>query len=185
MLKRLARIVVAAVISLLALAPGLPAIAPPATADRPCSAGARAANLDFVLKDAHGTNLRLASARGNVVVLNFWATWCQACREEMLDLAALQTRYQKQGLQVFGISVDDSAGRLKADADSRETSYPLLIGLRRDDLQDFYGPVWDVPRTFVIDRNGSLCRRYNNAVTREQIETTINGLLSEKAPRLP
>lgn len=180
MLKGLARVLAAAVISLLALAPGLPAIAPAAMPDRPCDAAARSANLDFVLKDARATNVRLTNERGNVIVLVFWATWCRPCRAEMVDLAGLQSKYGTRGLRVFGISVDDTAERLRAATDSLKTNYPLLIGLRRDDLQDFYGPVWDVPRTFVIDRHGSICRRYNDVVAREQIETTISGLLNEK-----
>lgn len=77
-----------------------------------CPADAKPANLDFTLKDVDGRDVSLASYKGKVIVLDFWATWCGPCKVEIPHFIELQDTYGPQGLQIVGISVDDPVDKL-------------------------------------------------------------------------
>jgi thiol-disulfide isomerase/thioredoxin len=142
-----------------------------------CPAGAPAANFEFTLKDLHGREVRLADYKGKVIVLDFWATWCQPCREEIPGLIELQDKYRAQGLVVLGISIDDPIGDLPPFAREFKTNYPLLVGLDREDVFAAYGPIAGVPTTLLIGRDGRICRREVGLTTKEDFEREIKGLL--------
>jgi len=142
-----------------------------------CDANARPANLDFVLKDMHGQDVRLSDYKGKVILLNFWATWCGPCKYEIPAFVELQEKYRDQGVAFLGLSVDDPIEKLKPFADQYKMNYPVLVGLGRDDVQDAFGPVWGIPVTFMISRDGSLCRRHMGIGTKEQFEKEIRSLL--------
>ena len=86
------------------------------------------ANLNFVLKDADGKDFHLASQKGKVILLDFWATWCPPCKVEIPWFVEFQQKYGPQGLAVIGVSVDDPASKLKPFAQQYKINYPLLIG---------------------------------------------------------
>ena len=142
-----------------------------------CPADARAANLDFTVKDMNGKDVSLASFKGKVIVLDFWATWCPPCKAEIPGFVELQKAYGSKGLQVVGVSVDDPADKLPPFATEFKMYYPVLVGLGRDDLQDAYGPMWGIPTTFVINRDGKICRKHSGLVGKERYEQDIRGLL--------
>jgi len=142
-----------------------------------CSPDAPAANLDFTLKDMNGQDVRLADLRGQVVLLNFWATWCGPCRLEIPWFVEFQEKYQDQGFRVVGISVDDPPEALSPFAKRFKINYPLLVGADREDVQKAYGPIFGVPTTFIIDRNGRICVKHVGPVGREQFESEIKSLL--------
>jgi thiol-disulfide isomerase/thioredoxin len=105
-----------------------------------------AARLDFTLKDMNGVDVSLASFKGKVILLNFWATWCGPCRAEIPDLVELQGRYADD-LVVLGVSVDDTPDKLLPYAAEFKMNYPVLVGNGRDDFQDAYGPLsWSTRR---------------------------------------
>jgi thiol-disulfide isomerase/thioredoxin len=124
-----------------------------------CPAGAKKANLDFTIEDMNGQKVKLASYKGKVILLDFWATWCGPCKAEIPNFVELQQQYGRQGLSVLGLSVDDTVDKLKPFADDLKMNYPVLVGLGRDDVQDAFGPIWGIPTTFLISRDGRICRK--------------------------
>jgi len=145
--------------------------------DDVCPANAKKADLNFTVKDLDGRSVRLADFRGKVILLDFWATWCPPCKAEIPGFVELQEKYGEQGLQVVGVSVDDPPEKLKPFADEFRMNYPVLVGLGRDDLQDAYGPMWGIPTTFLISRDGRICRKHSGLVGKERYEQAIKALL--------
>jgi thiol-disulfide isomerase/thioredoxin len=101
------------------------------------------ANLNFTLKDTAGKNFTLASQKGKVILLDFWATWCAPCKVEIPWFAEFQSKYGPRGFAVIGMSVDDPLENLKPFAQQYKMNYPVLLGEGRDDL---LGPKGLAPR---------------------------------------
>jgi len=142
-----------------------------------CDAEARPANLDFTLQDQDGNDVSFESLKGKVVLLNFWATWCGPCKIEIPWFVEFAEQYADDGLVVLGLSVDDTVDKIQAFADEYEVNYPMLVGLGRDDFQEAYGPIWGIPMTFFIDREGMLCRTHAGIATRDELEADLADLL--------
>lgn len=134
------------------------------------------APLNFTLKDMHGVDVNLASFEGKVLLLNFWATWCGPCRVEIPYLIELQKQYADD-LVVLGVSVDDTAEKLKPYATEMQINYPLLIGSGRQDFQDAYGPFWGIPVTVFVGKDGRIHRKHSGIASKEQFEHEIKALL--------
>jgi len=134
------------------------------------------APLNFTLKDMNGIDVKLASFKGKVIVLNFWATWCGPCRVEIPYLIELQRQYGED-LVVLGVSVDDPAEKLKPYAEEMKINYPLLVGNGRQDFQDAYGPFWGIPVTVFVSRDGLIHRKHSGIASKEQFEHEITSLL--------
>ena len=133
------------------------------------------ANLNLTLKDMNGNAVKLADYKGKVILLNVWATWCGPCQLEIPELVATYAQYKDQGVVVLGVSIDDTAEMLRAYAPQKHMNYPLL--LMQDDFDEAYGPIFGVPITFFIGRDGSISRRHFGPVTREQVDREIKALL--------
>ena len=184
-MSRVARwvIAVAAVTALVyTLVPGLPAptewvAAAPATSSDVCDGNGKDARLDFKVKDMQGKTVNLSEYKGKVILLDFWATWCPPCKAEIPGFVELQQQYGEQGLQVLGVSVDDPPEKLPPFAAEFKMNYPVLVGRDRDDLQDAYGPLWGVPTTFLISRDGKICKKHSGIVGKETYEQDIRELL--------
>ncbi len=142
-----------------------------------CPANAKKANLDFTVTDMNGASVKLSSFKGKVILLDFWATWCPPCKAEIPGFVELQEAYRDKGLQVVGVSVDDTPDKLKPFASEYKMNYPVLVGLERDDLQDAYGPMWGIPTTYLIARDGRICRKNSGIVGKAQYRSDIKGLL--------
>jgi cytochrome c biogenesis protein CcmG/thiol:disulfide interchange protein DsbE len=119
--------------------------------------GDRAA--DFSLTAADGTTLRLSDLKGKVVVLDFWATWCQPCEREIPGFVDLQTRYGTKGLVVVGVSVDDGWGPVRPFMVSHQMNYPVVL-LEERSLLEAYGVDQGIPTTLVIGRDGVIRLRH-------------------------
>jgi peroxiredoxin len=125
-----------------------------------CPANAKAANLDFTMKDMTGKSVKLEDYRGKVILLDFWATWCGPCKYEIPGFVQLQEQYGKDGLQVIGISVDDTVDKLEPFVRQFRMNYPILLGLGHDEVQDAYGPVIGIPISVIISRDGRICAKH-------------------------
>ena len=136
----------------------------------------RVAPLNFTVKDMNGADVHLASYKGKVILLNFWATWCPPCKVEIPDLIELQEQY-KDDIVVLGFSVDDTAEQLRPFADEYKMNYPVLVGLGHENIQEAYGPMWGIPVTVIIDRDGRIAKKQSGIRTKEQIEREIKALL--------
>ncbi len=152
-------------------------VAQAAPAAELCDAQARPAPMNHTVKDIEGHDVDLAAYRGKVVFLNFWATWCGPCKVEIPHFVDLQAKYRDQGVVFLGLSVDDTVEQLKPFVDEYKINYPVLVGLGNDDVQEAFGPLMGIPTTFVIDRQGSICRKHQGLATAEQFERIIQALL--------
>jgi thiol-disulfide isomerase/thioredoxin len=142
-------------------------------------AAGKAAPLDFTLKDMNGVDVKLASFKGKPIVMNFWATWCGPCRAEIPSLVELQSQYNTGGTEVviLGVSVDDPVEKLKPYASQMKMNYPVLVGNGREDVQDAFGPLWGIPVTVFIGRDGKIAKKHSGIASKEQFEQEIKALL--------
>ncbi|MDQ6685951.1 MAG: TlpA family protein disulfide reductase [Pseudomonadota bacterium] len=109
---------------------------------------------DFTLHAMSGSNLRLSEQRGRVVMVNFWATWCGPCRQEMPQLSRLYDRYRASGFVLLGVNVDDDAGKAAEVATKLGVSFPVLL-----DTDKRVSKLYDLstmPSTVLIDRDGKV-----------------------------
>ena len=109
---------------------------------------------DFVLKTIEQSNLRLSEFRGQVVLINFWASWCGACRQAMPGLNGIDVKYQRAGLVMLSVNLDDEAQRAVTMAQSLKIKYPVLL-----DEHKTVGRLYQVgtmPLTVLIDREGKV-----------------------------
>jgi len=166
--------VAAVVIALAAACSGRTAKTPNAAA---CPADAKPANLDFTLKNTAGQEVRLADYKGKVVLLDFWATWCGPCKIEIPWFIEFQKKYGPAGLQVVGVSIDDTPAKLKPYVAQMKMNYPVLQGLDHDDVQDAYGPMFGIPVTVVISRDGKVCGKHVGLSSKDAFEAEIKSLL--------
>jgi peroxiredoxin len=130
---------------------------------------------DFVLKGADGKNLRLSEYRGQVVVVNFWARWSSDSREEMPALDRINTTYNRAGLVVLGVSVDEDLRRAREFADAMRVQYPILFDTRPELGRDYL--LQKMPMTILVDRAGVV--RYSNVGFRRGDELTYLNQIRE------
>lgn len=157
-----------------------PVVAPVASheaaADAACDAGAKPANMNFTLKDLAGKSVSLSSFKGKVVLLNFWATWCGPCKAEIPGFVELQAKY-KDTLVVVGYSVDDPADKAQAFATEYKINYPILLGEGKEDVQDAYGPIWGIPASFIISKDGRVCKKHMGIAPKAVFEKELVALM--------
>jgi peroxiredoxin len=109
---------------------------------------------DFALKSSTGENLRLSEYRGDVVMINFWATWCGPCRQEMPLLDELYTRYQRVGFNLLGVNIDDDSRRAMQMIEELGVNFPVLFDARKE-VSKLY-EVEAMPVTVLVDREGNV-----------------------------
>lgn len=142
-----------------------------------CDPNPKPANLAFTFKDIHGKTVNLASYKGKVILLDFWATWCAPCKVEIPGFVELQAKYGPKGLVIIGLSVDDTVEQLKPFAAQFKMNYPVLVGLGNEAIQEAYGPIWGLPTSFLIGRDGKICKKHMGLTGKAQFEKEILGLL--------
>lgn len=132
----------------------------------------------FSLEDLDGEEVEIADFDGEVVVLNFWGTWCEPCVEEIPILVDLAREYAGRGVQVVGIAVDDPEP-VRQFAEEAGIDYALLVGGHDGfDLVARYGnPGKALPYTVFIDREGTIRAAHNGKLSREQAEAKLAPLL--------
>ncbi len=134
---------------------------------------------DFTLKSAEGRNLRLQEQRGQVVLVNFWASWCGPCRQEMPHLNRLYDKYRASGFTLLGVNIDDDAKHGAATAAKWGLKFPVLLDADKQ-VTKLYD-LGAMPSTVLIDRDGKvrfLHRGYREGVE-EAYERQIRELVKE------
>jgi thiol-disulfide isomerase/thioredoxin len=143
-----------------------------------CPADAKPANLDFTLKDADGKDVTLSQYKGKVVLLDFWATWCGPCKVEIPHFIEFQKAYAADGLQIVGVSIDDTAEQLQPYIRDMKINYPILQGLGHQDLQDAFGPIVGIPVAVMISRDAKICATHTGLTSSDVFEREIKALLA-------
>ncbi len=136
---------------------------------------------DFTLTQIDGQPLQLSSYRGKVVLLDFWATWCDPCRDEIPHFVELQQKYGNQGLQIIGVSIDDSIDPVKPFAEKFRINYPIVMGSAK--IGELYGGILGLPIAFMIGRDGHIYRKHIGATNVTVFETEIAHLLQNGPPQ--
>ncbi len=148
----------------------------PPSADHKGNTGLRPAP-DFTLTDLSGSKLSLSAYRGKVVLLDFWATWCAPCKEEIPHFVDMQNRYGPRGLQIIGVSMDDDDKPVREFQQQFKMNYPVAVGTTQ--LAGQYGGVLGLPITFVVDREGRIVSRHIGQTNAEVFEAEIQKLLPQ------
>jgi thiol-disulfide isomerase/thioredoxin len=132
---------------------------------------------DFSRTDLGGHGVQLAAYRGKLVLLNFWASWCGPCREEMPLFSQWQRKYAAQGLQVIGVSMDDDVAPAKEFLAKHPVSYPIVMGDAK--LGEQFGGVLGLPTTYLIDARGQIVARYRGEANLKKLEADLTARLGK------
>jgi len=139
-------------------------------------ASARKPAPDFELKDMNGKTIRLSDYRGQVVLLNFWATWCGPCKIEIPWFVEFQRTYKDRGFTVIGVSVDEDGWEaVRPFLASRQVNYPVVMSTM--EVEQKFGGVEALPVSFLIDREGRIAGTHVGLVTKKAYEEEIRSLL--------
>jgi len=133
---------------------------------------------DFSLTDFSGHPLRLADFRGKVVLLDFWASWCEPCKAETPHFIEMQNRYGSRGFQVIGISMDDDASPARAFAKEFKLNYPVALGSAK--LAEQFGGILGLPVAFLIDQQGRIRKRYIGQTRAADFDRDVELLLPSR-----
>lgn len=125
--------------------------------------------------DLNGNVIRLSDYKGKIVLVNFWAAWCVPCTEEIPQFVKLQDKYRNQGLQVIGISIDDTESELRDFYRKHNMNYPVIPGDQK--TADAFGGVLGLPTTFIIDRDGHIRERQVGSTNFQTLEQQVSRLL--------
>jgi cytochrome c biogenesis protein CcmG, thiol:disulfide interchange protein DsbE len=131
---------------------------------------------DFTRNDLSGKPVHLADYHGKVVLLNFWATWCGPCLEEIPAFSHWQQQYGPAGLQVIGVSMDDDEKPVQLYLKKTPLAYPVVMGDTA--LAKLYGGVLGLPMTYLIDAHGKIVARYLGGTDVTAVEARIKRLLA-------
>ena len=128
--------------------------------------------------DVQGHPHALKQWQGKVLVLNFWATWCPPCREEMPELSAMQNQYKNQNMVILGLSTDD-LDKTKAFIRTAPVSYPILAGdIDAMNLAESLGNNRGIlPYTVIVDTNGTVVKAFFGRINQQLLEETISPML--------
>ncbi len=148
--------------------------------------GNKPAAPDVTFKDLNGNDVTLASFKGKVVILNFWATWCDPCREEIPWFIEFQQKYADKGFTLLGVAMDEEGKPVvqpfvqttpfNVDGHPTTMNYPIVLG--NDDIAAKFGGLLGLPTTVVISRDGKIQKRYIGSVDKAALEKDIQALLN-------
>ena len=139
---------------------------------------AKAEAQDFTVDLLNGDTFQLSDYRGQVVLMNIWATWCAPCHDETPDFVDLYKQYRDQGLVILGVSIDEQGlSVVKPFMEKYDVNYPMVI----DDgtIMDKYGPTMGIPTSYIIDKEGNLRYFALGALTEKELEPRLLTLLNE------
>lgn len=127
---------------------------------------------EFSAQDASGKMRSLSEFRGKIVVLNFWATWCPACKEELAAFEKIHKKYQQSGVVVLAVATDSQGwSEVSSFLAGRKLEFPVLLGTPH--ICRLYGGIESLPRTFFLDRQGRIVSSVNSALTEEALDRVL------------
>ena len=138
----------------------------------------RALAPEFSLSTLTGEKLKLSDYRGKVVLLDFWATWCGPCREEIPHFVELQNQYRDQGFQIIGVSMDDSPEPVRDFCRQFQMNYPVVMGDAK--TGELFGGVLGLPIAFLIGRDGRIYSKHIGATDIAVLDREITALLQAR-----
>jgi peroxiredoxin len=140
-------------------------------------ANERKAAPEFALKDSSGKTVTLQDYRGKVILLDFWATWCHGCKQEIPWFSEFERKYAPKGLTVVGVSLDEEGWKLeKPFLETAKVPYRIVLG--DNPTAKKYG-IENMPDTFLIDRHGRIAATYVGLVDKDNVEENIRAMLSQ------
>ncbi len=137
---------------------------------RPPAVGSAAP--DIMLADLSGSMHSLSDYKGRVVIINFWATWCPPCKEQLKLFQRFFDRYEKDGLMVFALSLDSPD---LSEVQQMGITYPVFEASKR--IRELYGNINTVPATFVVGKEGWIVEKTKRYYNEETLERLLKGLL--------
>jgi thiol-disulfide isomerase/thioredoxin len=135
---------------------------------------------NFSLSDLNGEKLSLSAYGGKVVLLDFWATWCEPCREEIPHFVELQNKYRDQGLQIIGISMDEDPEPVRKFYRQFKMNYPVVMGNAK--TGELYGGILGLPIAFVIGRDRRIYSKHIGATDIPVFDSEIKAQLQDQEP---
>ena len=130
---------------------------------------------DFSLSELNGQKLNLSDYRGKVVLLDFWATWCDSCQEEIPHFVELQNKYRNQGFHIVGVSMDDEPEPVRDFYQRFKMNYPVVMGNAK--TGELYGGVLGLPIAFLIGRDGHIHSKHIGAIDISFLDREIEAQL--------
>jgi cytochrome c biogenesis protein CcmG, thiol:disulfide interchange protein DsbE len=130
------------------------------------------------LTDLKGERIETASYNGKVVLVNFWAAWCTPCAQEVPQIIALQERHRAEGLEVIGVSMDDTETALREFYAKYKMNYPVIPGNAK--IAESYGGILGLPTTLLIARDGHVVSRISGILDFAKLEPQVEELLRER-----
>ena len=133
---------------------------------------------DFVLTDLDGNTVHLSDFEGKAVLVNFWATWCPPCRQELPDLVDIQSEFGGERFTVLGVSLDQTGpSTVRRFAQEMNLNFPLLMG--NQEVVTQYGNFRGIPTSFLLNQRHEQVKRYMGMVTKNQLSGDLNSLFDE------
>jgi cytochrome c biogenesis protein CcmG/thiol:disulfide interchange protein DsbE len=140
---------------------------------------------EISLKDLDGKDISLAQYRGKVVLVNFWATWCEPCQVEIPWLIEMQQKYAAKGFTILGIAMDEEGAsvvtpwvqkeRFKVNGSPSQMNYPIVIG--NDAAADKFGGLLGYPTSVLVNRDGKIIKRITGIISPDEISKSIESQL--------
>ncbi|MFA5388562.1 MAG: TlpA disulfide reductase family protein [Candidatus Omnitrophota bacterium] len=131
---------------------------------------------EFSLKDINGKQVSLSDFKGKVLIIDFWATWCPPCKQEVPHFIELYDQYKDKGLEIIGIALDWQGEKVVPKFVSEyKINYPVVLG--NDEVSGLYGGIAAIPTTFLVDREGNIIKKYIGYNAKEVFEKDMKELL--------
>jgi len=127
----------------------------------------------IVLKDLDGIEHDLLDYKGKILIVNFWATWCGPCKKEIPDFIQLKDEYGERGLEIIGISLDDSLRDAREYSRANKINYPVLYKDKEMHVVELFGGLKGIPTSFIIGRDGKVVAKFIGLRDKETFEQVL------------